>query len=175
MVILSKSCPSALLHPIVKDTKTKSLLLAMAKLAKKVSGKIKISSCKSMLKIYTTQSGGGGVNWDEVPVLTALQSWQIAKQAVYKWGDCKWEQRWSNLGSCNQTKIWFPVPRRDISQIIRRLSRIELSRLIHFITGHNHLLRHRNLLNGGGIGVGSVEWKGRIPSTCGLYVKLQAA
>ena len=58
VVILSKNCPSALLHPIVKDTKTKSLLLAMAKLAKKVSGKIKISSCKAMLKKYTTQSGG---------------------------------------------------------------------------------------------------------------------
>ena len=156
VVILSDRCPATLFNPIIKDTKTKSLLQAMHKLARKVSGKIKISNNKLLLDRYIKQQGGG-VNWDDVPVNTALQSWHGAKNTVKQWGDCKWQLRWSCLNSCNQTKTWFPILRGNVSQIVRRLSRIDLGRFIHFTTGHNHLLRHRNLLGGGGIGVDCVE------------------
>ena len=99
---------------------------------------------------YLPKQQGDGVNWDNVQITTALQSWQIAKQAVKEWGDRKWQKRWDHLGTCSQTKIWFPILREDVTPRVKRLARADLGRFIQFTTGHNHLLRHRNLLEGGG-------------------------
>ena len=150
VVILSEHCPVTLLRPIVNDTKTNTLLLAMSKLEMKVKGKIKFSNNKLLLEKHLPKQQWDGIRWDNVQVTTALRSWQIAKQAVKKWGDRKWQKRWDHLSTCSQTKIWFPILREDVTPMVKRLARADLGRFIQFTTGHNHLLRHRNLLEEGG-------------------------
>ena len=46
-----------------------------------------------------------------------------------------------------QTKLWFPLINLLLSKKILQLDRIELGRLIRWITGHNFLRRHQNLLD----------------------------
>ena len=175
VAILSSSCPETILRPIVHDTKSHDLLLAMTRLSRKVKGKIIISNNRELLDKYTPKQPGVGVDWDSVPVTPALQSWQVAIRAVKEWGNCKWQQRWAGLSTCSQTKIWFPILRERVSPIIRRLGRADLSRFIHFTTGHNHLLRHRSLLGKeGGIDAAFVGRKGRTPFTSGKHVRVHA-
>ena len=57
-----------------------------------------------------------------------------------------WSLRWKNLLTCRQTKIWFPVPDLKKSAKLLALDRAHLGVVIRFITGHNFLMRHNNLL-----------------------------
>ena len=123
----------------------------MSTLAKKTGKKVWLSNKKSWLDKYSiAQTEGAGVDWALVQTHLALQSEQVIKKAITHWGNCRWHERWSHLSTCRQAKLWFPVPWGDFSPLIRRLHRNELGRFIHFTTGHNHLLHHKRLLEGGG-------------------------
>ena len=57
-----------------------------------------------------------------------------------------WSDAWIHREPCRQTKIWFPQPDLRKSHIIMSLDRITLGKVIRWITGHNFLRRHQNLL-----------------------------
>ena len=151
VVILSGHCPASLLLPVIKDSKSKALLLPMSTLVKKAGKKVLLSKNKSLLdKFRSVLSEGAGLDWNAVQIHPALKSEQEVRLAIKKWGNCNWQLRWSLLNSCRQTKVWFPTLGGKIIPLIRRLNQIDLSRLIHFITGHSYLLRHQQMLGGGG-------------------------
>ena len=79
-----------------------------------------------------------------------LLSKQSLKHLVRQWGNDRWQAKWAGLSTCQQTKVWFPFFRGNFVCRIRQLNRNELGRLIHFMTGHNFLLRHRRKLAGEG-------------------------
>ena len=83
---------------------------------------------------------------DNVRVHTALHGKPALKQAVQVWGNKIWDRRWRSLKTCSQTKSWFPFLREDRSPLICRLSRTDFGLMIHFITGHNYLRRHRKVM-----------------------------
>ena len=151
MIVLSRHCPTSLLDPVIRDTKTKTLLQAMSDLARKAGRKIGLSKAKNKLDKYLVAgSSRVGVDWGEVRVYPSLVNMQTVRGAVKGWGNKLWQLRWSNLPSCRQTKLWFPTSWGAQTSQIRRLSRNDLGRFIHFTTGHNHLRRHESLLTGGG-------------------------
>ena len=147
VVILLSRIPLSLFRPVVQDTKTKSLLLAMSELERKGKYyKVILSNDKKWLDKYLPLNMEGGMDWDNVRVHTALHGKPALKQAVQAWGSRKWGSRWSDLNTCGQTKIWFPFLREDRTPLIGRLSRTDLGLLIQFVTGHNYLRRHRRVL-----------------------------
>ena len=170
VVVLLDRCPASLFRPVVQDSKTKSLLQIMTGLVNRMGNKILLSDNKDLLDRYMPRSEGEGVKWEEIPTLLASQSRLKTREVVQRWGNGKWQRRWSLLSTCQQTKDWFPVLREDVSPLIRRLSRRELSLLIHFTTGHNHLLRHERKLTGGMISVVCVGLERRMPGTSGKTV-----
>ena len=59
----------------------------------------------------------------------------------------KWEKRWSkNDETCKQTKLWFKSPTTKFSDFLRKANRIEVGRLVQFITGHCNLKKHQHLI-----------------------------
>ena len=65
----------------------------------------------------------------------------ITKQKLEK----SWKNRWGNLETCRQTKIWFPKISNKMDKVLRHFSRFELSKHVQFITGHCNLNRHISL------------------------------
>ena len=59
----------------------------------------------------------------------------------------KWSKRWKNIKSCSQTKLWFDTISTKIQGFLRKGSRIEVGRLVQFITGHCNLRRHQHFIN----------------------------
>ena len=59
----------------------------------------------------------------------------------------KWTKRWSKEKSCRQTKLWFETISTKFKAFLAKGSRIEVGRLVQFITGHCNLRRHQNLIN----------------------------
>ena len=117
-MILSGHCPASLLQPVIKDSKSKSLLLAMSTLAKKVGNKVLLSKDKSLLdKFHSALLGGEGVDWGSVQVRPALQSEQRVRLAIKQWGNCSWQLRWSLLSFCRQTRVWFPTLRGKVTPL----------------------------------------------------------
>jgi hypothetical protein len=57
-----------------------------------------------------------------------------------------WTERWQSVSTACQTKIFFPKPDPLKSKHILQLDRDTLGRLFRWISGHNFLLRHSNLL-----------------------------
>jgi hypothetical protein len=57
-----------------------------------------------------------------------------------------WSLRWKNLPTCRQTIIWFPTPDLKKSAKLLALDRAHLVVVIRYVTGHNFLMRHNNLL-----------------------------
>ena len=60
-----------------------------------------------------------------------------------------WNNRWQNLETCRQTKIWFAEASNKMDKALRHFSRSDLSKLIQFITGHCNLNRHISLQDKG--------------------------
>ena len=149
MAVLTGGLPSSLFRPVVRDTKTKSLLLAMSDIVRRGGNKVTLSDDKKLLNKYLPINMEEGMNWDNVRVHAALHGKPSLKQAVRAWVGKKWEHRWRKLSTCEQTKIWFPVLREDRTPLIRRLNRIDLGLLIQFVTGHNYLRRFRKVLGEG--------------------------
>ena len=137
----------SLLAPLITDSKGRSLLAALTNLAQKLGHKILLSKNIKLLDRYRTiVNEGVGVEWEGVRIHQALRSNKVLKLAVKQWGGGKWQSRWQHMDACRQTKTWFPTIQGDLSHHIRRLNRLDLGRLIHFTSGHNHLRRHRFLL-----------------------------
>ena len=67
------------------------------------------------------------------------------KNCTKKVTNTKWNNRWINLESCRQTKLWFEKCNNKIEKVLNKFSRFELGRMIQFITGHCNLNRHRSL------------------------------
>merc|ERR1712110_1062212 len=64
-----------------------------------------------------------------------------------------WRNLWLNLEHapvgyrCNQSKLWFPEgPRLGLTYTLLSMPRASLSHMIGFITGHNFLKRHEDLI-----------------------------
>ena len=60
-----------------------------------------------------------------------------------------WNNRWNNLETCRQTRIWFPKTSNKLDKALRQIHRFELSKLVQFITGHCNLNRHISLQDKG--------------------------
>ena len=149
--VLCRHSPTSLLKPVIRNSRSQALLLAVKTLARKTGDKIFMSNNKTLLnKFFSVVEEGVGSDWDQLPIHYALQSNQELRLAIRDWGTSRWQTRWSHLTTCKQTKVWLPRIRGSIIPFIRRLDRKELGHLIHFITGHNHLLRHRSKLGQGG-------------------------
>ena len=54
----------------------------------------------------------------------------------------KWQNEWSNEGSCQQTRKFIPVINKPETQMLTQLPRDRLSAMVQFITGHNYLKKH---------------------------------
>ena len=149
--ILCRHRPSSLLQPVIRTSRSQDLLLAAKALSGKLGDKILLSCNKTLLdKFSSVVKKGVEMDWDQLPLHHALQSKQELRGAIKGRGSDRWQSRWSRLTTCRQTKVWLPRIRRDIIPFIRRLSRRDLGQLVHFITGHNYLLRHRSKLGLGG-------------------------
>ena len=59
----------------------------------------------------------------------------------------KWTKRWKNIKSCKQTKLWFKSISTKFQAFLRKGSRIEVGRLVQFITGHCNLRKHQHQIN----------------------------
>ena len=79
------------------------------------------------------------------PFLPIPQSYidaQINKKIL-----AKWSKRWSNNKTCRQTKLWFETLTNKFQKFLKKGSRIEVGRLVQFITGHCNLRRHQHFIN----------------------------
>ncbi len=59
----------------------------------------------------------------------------------------QWNLDWLVNLACRQTKLWFPEVNLALSRKIISLDRETLGRFIRWLTGHNFLRRHQNLLD----------------------------
>ena len=101
---------------MIRDSKTKDLLLAMMTLVKKVGNEIWFVKNKTLLdKHLTVFTEDTDVDWDTVQIHQAYQSGQAIKTAIKQWGDCKWQSRWNHLDTCRQTKVWLPHLKGELS------------------------------------------------------------
>ena len=57
----------------------------------------------------------------------------------------KWSNRWKDIKTCRQTKKWFVTISSKIQDFLRKGSRIEIGRIVQFITGHCNLRKHQHL------------------------------
>ena len=68
---------------------------------------------------------------------------------IRKYFQDKWQQEWTGLSTCRQTKHWMPVIDKIKSKRMLKLSdRTIYSGLIQLLTGHNFLNRHTALVEG---------------------------
>jgi ribonuclease HI len=65
------------------------------------------------------------------------------KQATMK----NWNERWNNLDTCRQTKIFFPHVDLTKSKKIIKEDKSTVSTLVQVLTGHNFLNRHEGLID----------------------------
>ena len=171
VVIPSQPRPSSLKQPLIRNFKTRAILIAMSKLAGKMGIKILLSNNKGWSDHFSAVVlEGVGVDWSSIQTHAALSSKQAIKSAIKQWGNSKWQLRWAKPATYQQTKVWFPIIKSDFTPFIRRLSRYDLGNVIHFTTGYNNLHRYRCKVVGGGAlicagCVGVVAW---MPSTFGL-------
>jgi ribonuclease HI len=59
----------------------------------------------------------------------------------------EWTFRWQSTATARQTKIFFPKPNPQISKKLLSLDRLTFGQAFRWISGHNYLLRHCNLLH----------------------------
>jgi ribonuclease HI len=59
----------------------------------------------------------------------------------------KWTERWRSVATARQTKIFFPYPDPQKSKKLLQLDRNAFGLMFRWISGHNYLLRHNNLLD----------------------------
>ena len=67
----------------------------------------------------------------------------VVKRDIDMFYNNKWKEAWTNYWYGRQTKIWF----QNKSKELLELNRNKLSILTQFVTGHNRLMRHQNLVD----------------------------
>jgi len=83
--------------------------------------------------------------WDTHPRTSV--SLTFIKNILWEQIQDEWMQEWQRHQTCRQTKLWFPSPNPGLSRKILRLDRPMIGRLIRWLTGHNFLRRHSNLID----------------------------
>ena len=61
--------------------------------------------------------------------------------------DQAWNTRWQDGLDCRQTKLFFPSPDKNKSYAITKMSRLTFGQITRFITGHNFLRRHEQIVH----------------------------
>jgi len=59
----------------------------------------------------------------------------------------RWGEEWTAHPTCRQTKLWLPAPNPGLSRAVLLLDRVELGRIIRWLTGHNFLRRHCQIVD----------------------------
>ena len=70
----------------------------------------------------------------------------VTKRHIREGTDKYWGYLFRNLDECRQSKMWFPEPARYRSDKILRLNRLQWGRLMQFMTGHNFLRYHNQVV-----------------------------
>jgi ribonuclease HI len=79
------------------------------------------------------------------PFLPLSTKW--IKSKIDKYILRKWTDRWKSVTTARQTKIFFPQPNPTLSKKLLSLDRETFGQAFRWISGHNYLLRHCNLLH----------------------------
>jgi hypothetical protein len=79
------------------------------------------------------------------PFLPLSLKWIKAK--VTKYITNKWSERWRSVLTARQTKIFFPTPDPKAALRLLQMNRDSIGLMFRWISGHNYLLRHFNLLS----------------------------
>jgi ribonuclease HI len=79
------------------------------------------------------------------PFLPLSLKWIKAK--VTKYITNKWSERWRSVPTARQTKIFFPTPDPKMALRLLQMNRDSFGLMFRWISGHNYLLRHLNLLS----------------------------
>ena len=58
-----------------------------------------------------------------------------------------WNRHWQQEIGCRQTKIFFEEIDLSKSKYIYSLNRGDLSQMVRFLTGHNHMRRHNHVID----------------------------
>ena len=56
-----------------------------------------------------------------------------------------WDNRWKGLNKARQTKQFYGSPDKNKARYVMKLSRLEMTRFVNVITGHNQLNYHLSL------------------------------
>ena len=56
-----------------------------------------------------------------------------------------WNDNWRNTKDCRQTKLWLPEVTNKMEKYMKKMSRLDLGKIVQFITGHCNLKRHKSL------------------------------
>jgi len=70
--------------------------------------------------------------------------------AVSQWCYTVWNNRWTNMRECGQTRFWVPKVDRELAKSILELPRNILGIVFQFTTGHCWLRRHQSIVDGSG-------------------------
>ena len=81
------------------------------------------------------------------PVLTKVAR-AVAKSLVNDNIVKMWNERWVNGKDARQTRIFFPKVNLSKSAKIRQMDRMNISRVIRALTGHDFRKRHEGLVRG---------------------------
>jgi ribonuclease HI len=79
------------------------------------------------------------------PFLPVSLKWIHTKIQTYL--RTRWTERWRSVATARQTKIFFPYPDPQKSKQLLQMSRDDFGLMFRWISGHNYLLRHNNLLD----------------------------
>ena len=93
------------------------------------------------------KDGANNPSWTKGVIRPKLAQ-SVQHAAVHKAMLHTWTQRWiHDTSDSRQTRMWFPSgPVSSFSFSLLRTPRIVCGQLIQFLTGHNHLNRHVNLI-----------------------------
>ena len=73
---------------------------------------------------------------------TVPVSWSHIKTELKNASIRTWYKRWAREPTCRQTRLLLPCYYPRLSQMLWKLDRRSLSKMVQFITGHNYLLYH---------------------------------
>ena len=58
-----------------------------------------------------------------------------------------WQDRWRGRKDCRQTKLWFPLIDKRRACGVMHTGRVDFSKCVQLMTGHNYLKRHTSLVD----------------------------
>ena len=80
---------------------------------------------------------------------TVSLSKSLCMSMIRKYFLDKWQQQWTGLSTCRQTKHWMPaIDKMKSKRMLKFSDRTIFSGLVQLLTGHNFLNRHTALVEG---------------------------